>query len=57
MKEGHFIVVDDAASRHHMITAAIRLGIEVVTRRCSKGYEVHRIAKAAPPAVFDYPVY
>lgn len=48
LKEGHFLIVDDEESRHHMLTAAARLDICLTTRQCPKGYEIHRIAKPAP---------
>jgi hypothetical protein len=55
LKEGHFLIVDDEESRHHMLTAATRLNINVQTRRCAKGYEVHRVAKPVP-VIYDYPI-
>lgn len=55
LKEGHFLLVDDAKSRHHLVNCAHRLGIAIVTRRCAKGYEVHRVAKPTP-VIYDYPI-
>lgn len=53
LKEGHFLVVDDAKSRHHMVNAAHRLNIHITTRRSAKGYEIHRLAKPQP-MIQDY---
>lgn len=55
LKDGRFIVVDDEDSRHHMLTAAIRLGISVTSRKQThgSGYEIHRIAKPVP-ITYDY---
>lgn len=55
LKVGHYLIADDEDSRHHFLTAAARLDISVQTRKCSKGYEIHRIAKETP-MIFDYPL-
>lgn len=57
LKEGHFLIVDDARSRHHMINAAHRMGIHITTRRTPKGtYEVHRVVRECPHPLYEYPV-
>jgi len=54
LKEGYFLIVDDAKSRHHFINAANRLNIPITTRRTKDGrYEVHRVKKAEP-TIFEY---
>lgn len=57
LKVGHFLIVDDDESRHHMLTAAVRLNISITTRRTKDGrYEVHRIAKVVEHPLFEYPL-
>lgn len=54
LKEGHFLIVDDNKSRHHMVNAAHRINLLIQTRkRKDGGYEIHRVAKPAP-LIQDY---
>lgn len=52
LAENHFVVVDDEASRGHMLNAKKRLGFHVTTRKCKSGYEIHKLPTT--PALESY---
>lgn len=54
LRDGQYLIVDDEKSRHHCLTAAARLGLNIVTRKASKGYEIHRVAKTPTPPLTEY---